>query len=114
MDEGPVVLGLAGAHAGVEGRLGAGRQTRQGGRGRYGGLERPAVRALYTLTFSCVTGVGAPAAARLFQTLTACSVTGAVLRCGKNTQQQQQLKKKTLYDSLLPLILLYQDSSTSP
>lgn len=90
MDEGPVVFGLAGAHAGIEGRLGAGGQAGQGGRGRDGGLEGPAVRALDALTFARVTGVGAPTAARLVQTLTARSVPGAVLRCRRNTEQTVQ------------------------
>lgn len=80
VDEGPVVLGLAGAHAGVEGGLGAGRQTGQGGRGRDGRLEGSAVRTLDALTFARVAGVGAPAAAGLVQTLSTCSVARAVLR----------------------------------
>ncbi len=83
MDEGPVVLGLTGAHACVEGRLGAGWQAREGGRGRDGGLEGPAVRALDALTFTRVTGVCAPTTARLVQTLATCSVAGAVLRCSR-------------------------------
>lgn len=81
VDEGPVVFGLAGAHAGVESRLGAGGQAGQGGRGRDGGLEGPSIRALDALTFARVTGVGAPTAGRLVQTMAAGSVAGAVLRC---------------------------------
>lgn len=90
MDEGPVVFGLAGTHAGVEGRLGAGGQAGEGGRGRHRGLEGPAVRALDALAFARVARVGAPTAARLVQTLAACSVPGAVLRCSKNTQNTKQ------------------------
>lgn len=83
MDEGPVVFGLAGAHAGVEGRVGAGGQAGECGWGRNRGLEGPAIRALDALTFARVTGVSAPTAARLVQTLTTCSVPRAVLRCSK-------------------------------
>lgn len=81
MDEGPVVLGLAGTHAGVEGRLGAGGNAGQGGRRGDGGLEGSAVRALDALAFARVAGVGAPTAARLVQTLSARPVAGTVLRC---------------------------------
>ena len=88
MDEGPVVFGLVGAHAGVEGGLGAGGlgaggQAGQGGGGRHRGLEGPAVRALDALTPARVVVVGAPTAARLVQTLTAGPVPRAVLRCRK-------------------------------
>lgn len=65
MNEGPVVFGLAGAHAGIEGWLGAGEQARQGGRSRNGGLEGSAIRALNALTFARVAGVSAPTAAGL-------------------------------------------------
>ena len=81
VDEGPVVFGLAGAHAGVEGRLGAGGQAGQGGGGRDGRLEGSSIRALDALTFARVTGVGAPPAPRLVQTMAAGSVPGTVLRC---------------------------------
>lgn len=81
VDEGPVVFGLAGTHARIEGRLRAGGQAGQGGRGRDGGLEGPAIRALDALAFARVAGVGAPAAARLLQALTARPVPGAVLSC---------------------------------
>ena len=90
MDEGPVVFGLAGAHAGIEGRLGAGGQAREGGRGRDRGLEGPTVRALDALTLARVAGVGAPAAARLVQTLTTRSVPRAVLRCSSKTHITQR------------------------
>lgn len=87
MDEGPVVLGLAGAHAGVEGGLRAGGQAGQGGRGRDRGLEGPAVRALDALPSARVAGVGAPTAAGLVQTLTARPVAGAVLRCSRASKE---------------------------
>lgn len=83
VDEGPVVFGFTGAHADVEGRLGAGGHTGQGGRGRDSGLEGPAVRALDALAFPRVAGVGAPPAARLVQTLAAGPVARTVLRCDK-------------------------------
>lgn len=83
VDEGPVVFGLAGTHARIERRLRAGRQAGQGGRGRDGGLEGPAIRALDALAFARVAGVGAPAAARLLQALTARPVPGAVLSCSE-------------------------------
>lgn len=89
MNEGPVVFGLAGAHAGIEGWLGAGRQAGQGGRGWNGGLEGPAIRALDALTFARVTGVSAPTAARLVQTLATRSVPRAVLRCSKTQNTDQ-------------------------
>jgi len=81
VNEGPVVFGLAGAHAGVESRLGTGGQTGQGGRSRDRGLEGPAVGPLNTLASARVTGVGAPAATWLVQTLPTCSVPGTVFRC---------------------------------
>ena len=91
MDEGPVVLGLTGTHAGVEGRLRAGEQAGQGGRRRDGRLEGPAVRALDALAFARVTGIGAPTTAGLVQALATRSVPGAVLRWkhtrGRNSQK---------------------------
>lgn len=97
MNEGPVVFGLTGAHAGVEGRLRAGRQAGEGGRGRHRGLEGPAVRALDALTFARVAGVGAPTAARLIQTLATCSVPGAVLRCSKTHNRAGYLKTELVH-----------------
>lgn len=89
LDEGPVISGLAGAHAGVEGGRRAGGLARRGGRGRDGGLEGPSIRTLHALAFAHVAGVGAPPAARLVQTLAAGSVAGAVLRCStrRNTAE---------------------------
>lgn len=81
MDEGPVVFGVAGAHADVEGGRGAGGLAGRRGRGRDGGLEGPPIRALDALAFARVLGVGAPPAARLVQTLTTGSVARTVLRC---------------------------------
>lgn len=86
LDEGPVVSGLAGAHAGVEGGRRAGGLAQRGGRGRDGGLEGPSIRALHALALAHVAGVGAPPAARLVQTLAAGSVAGAVLRCSTRGQ----------------------------
>lgn len=83
MDEGPVVLGLAGAHADVEGGRGAGGLAGRGGRGRDGGLKGPPIRPLDALAFARVAGLGAPAAARLVQTLAAGSVAGTVLCCNR-------------------------------
>lgn len=83
MDEGPVELGLAGTHAGVEGGRRAGGLAGRAGGGRDGGLEGPPVRALHALALAHVAGVGAPAAARLVQALAAGSVAGAVLRCSR-------------------------------
>lgn len=104
MDEGPVVFGLAGAHAGIEGRLrGAGGQAGESGWSWDRGLEGPAVRALDALTFARVAGVGAPAAARLVQTLATCSVPGAVLRCSTT---QHQLENNALDLELERLICL--------
>lgn len=88
MDEGPVVSGLAGAHANVEGRRRAGGLARRGGRGRDGGLEGPPVGTLDALAFARVAGLGAPAAAGLVQTLAAGSVAGTVLRCGAGEQKR--------------------------
>lgn len=93
MDERPVVLGLAGTHAGVEGRLGVGGKAGQSGGGRHRGLEGPAVRPLDALTFSCVAGVRAPAAARLVQTLTAGSVAGAVFSCSTGTKRMSRSRE---------------------
>lgn len=49
-------------------------------------LHRAAVRSLHTLPFACVSGVSAPTAVRLFQTLAARPKTRAVLgwKGGKN------------------------------
>ena len=91
MYEGPVVLGLAGTHAGVECRLRTGGEPRQSGGGRDRGLERPAVRALDALASSSVTRVCAPPAARLIQALATRPVSRAVLRCEGH-------RKHTLYN----------------
>lgn len=91
MNEGPVILGFAGAHAGVQGGLGAGGQTGQGGWCRHQRLEGPSVGTLDALAFPRVVGVRAPAATGLVQTLAACSVAGTVFSWSK-TQQQRHLE----------------------
>lgn len=94
VDEGPVVFGLAGAHAGVQGGLRGGGQAGQGGGGRHRGLEGPAVRALDALAPARVAGVGAPPAARLVQTVAARPVAGAVLRCSReNTARVRRTER---------------------
>ena len=82
VDEGPVVLGLAGTHAGVERHLQAGRHAGQAGGGGHLCLEGPPVGALHALALARVAGVGAPAAARLIHALGAGPVPRAVLRWG--------------------------------
>lgn len=81
VDEGPVILGIVWTHADIEGRLRVGGQPRQCGGSRDRGLERPTVGALDALTFTCVTGVGAPTTAWLVQTLTTGPVARTVLCC---------------------------------
>lgn len=102
MDEGPVVFGLAGAHAGVEGGRRADGLAGRSGRGRDGGLEGPSIRALHALAFAHVAGVGAPAAARLVQTLAAGSVAGTVLRCStrRNTAEVKNMSANASRASL--------------
>lgn len=104
VDEGPVVFGLAGTHAGIERRMRAGRQAGQGGRGRDGGLEGPAIRALDALAFARVAGVGAPAAARLLQALPARPVPGAVLSCSETEHSPGNLCRSVRLSTTAPAL----------
>lgn len=95
VDEGPVVFGLAGAHANVEGGRRAGGLAGGGGRGRDEGLKGPPIGTLDALAFARVAGLGAPAAAWLVQTLTAGSVAGTVLCCNRRGLERRRLHPNT-------------------